>query len=584
MIDHSAAHKQEIFERAVTYLAAAVPALADASTHPSVSASKRQPLLYGPNNQPIYPDSYYNVRRSAAKKTGSMQNWTPQRFYTRDAESREREDIALRATDLVNNDPHAAGAVSGYAETVVGPGLVPLPSVSADVLGYSEDSSEDKKKVREVQKQMRSVYICWYRFADAGQRMTFGEIQHLIQRNLIQYGEYLVLCHMIDDPARPYALALQVINPLRLKTPSDLATSGTIRDGVELGPYGEPVAYWIKKSSPSARVAMADTSANFVRIEARRRHRWKVLHNFVNRDPEQLRGVSDFAPAMAYFKDLNEYLGAELMSNIITAAFSLFVESGSADPLGLAQSFSTITDQNYKSDNSTYDVRFQEMQQGGNIIYGNNGQKVTPIVANRPGQTFEPFLREVKKAIAMSLNIPYTIAFKDVDRATFAVFRSAMLEAWRVFSARRIWLGQGFCQPVFTMLMEEAYLTGALKIDDFYTNPYAVTHAEWHGAPKGDIEPAKAALADIELINAKLKTRAEAIAERGGELTATLDQLQEEDQMMTDRNLKNPQPGKGAASAPITTSAGTRQPQNKTPVDPDNPESSNQEEEAEQNA
>lgn len=533
-----ATRKQEIFDKAVTYLASAIPSLQPQHSEFRVSVN-RNPILYGPSGSPlppIQPDSYYNIRRTAAKRTGSMQNWIPRRMYTRDTEAREREDITLRAIDLVNSDPHAAGAVDSYAATVVGPGLVPQPIIDPASTGITKDQA------RTILGQMKTAYVAWYRFADAGQRMTFGEIQHLIQRNLIQYGEYLVLCHMIDDPSRPYMLALQVINPLRLKTPADLASSGTIKDGVELGPYGEPVAYWIKKSSPTALASLADTSANFVRIPYRKAHRSLVLHNFINREPEQIRGISDFATAMKFFRDLNDYLDAELVSNIVTAAFSLFIETGSADPYSLAQGFATTTDQRYKSDNTPYNVRFQEVDGGGNIIYGNDGQKVTPLIGNRPGQTFEPFIRAIKKSIAMALGIPYVILFKDVDNATFAVFRSAMLEAWRVFSARRTWLGQGFCQPVYTMLMEEAWLKGQIDLPEFYgPSMYALTAAEWRGAPKGDIEPVKAALADIELINARLKTRSEAIAERGGDLVTTFDQLEEEDQMLIDRNLK-PEP------------------------------------------
>jgi capsid protein len=66
---------------------------------------------------------------------------------------------------------------------------------------------------------------------------------------------------------------------------------------------------------------------------------------------------------------------------------------------------------------------------------------------------------------------------------------------------------------------------------------HALTRAEWRGSPKGDIEPIKAAQADIELIQANLKTRAESIAERGGDIRTTFDQLAEEQDMMAERGL-----------------------------------------------
>ncbi len=64
-----------------------------------------------------------------------------------------------------------------------------------------------------------------------------------------------------------------------------------------------------------------------------------------------------------------------------------------------------------------------------------------------------------------------------------------------------------------------------------------LTRAEWRGYPKGDIEPFKAAQADILRIQRNLKTRSRAIAEDGGDLLTTFDQLQEEQEMMADRGL-----------------------------------------------
>lgn len=87
------------------------------------------------------------------------------------------------------------------------------------------------------------------------------------------------------------------------------------------------------------------------------------------------------------------------------------------------------------------------------------------------------------------------------------------------------------------MLQEEAYLKGEIDADDFYEYREAITRADWRGSPKGDIEPIKAAQADALLIQNNLKTRADAIAERGGDLRATLDQLEEEQQMMKARGL-----------------------------------------------
>jgi capsid protein len=87
------------------------------------------------------------------------------------------------------------------------------------------------------------------------------------------------------------------------------------------------------------------------------------------------------------------------------------------------------------------------------------------------------------------------------------------------------------------MLQEEAYLRGELTVGNFYLDMNILTKADWRGSPKGDIEPIKSAQADVILIEKNLKSRAASIAERGGDLKSTFDQLQEEQEMMAERGL-----------------------------------------------
>jgi capsid protein len=171
-------------------------------------------------------------------------------------------------------------------------------------------------------------------------------------------------------------------------------------------------------------------------------------------------------------------------------------------------------------------------------MYGAEGQKPHALSAQRPGATFEPFIRTIERSISLSLDIPYPVLFKDFEGMNYASYRSAMLEAWRVFNHRRKWLGSGFCQIPYSMLIEEAWLKGELPmIEDFYGQMYNLLNAQWIGPPKGQIEPVKEAQADIVSIQNNLKTREEVILERGRDLRSTFDQLEEEQELMDDKGL-----------------------------------------------
>lgn len=525
MSREASARKVDIFSAARDSLAMQIAAAAGFSQSKPV-------LLYGPNGKALSPDSYYSFRRQAAQRKGSLKNWVPQRLYSTQQEARDREAIVARSIDLTNNDPHAAGVVDMFAATVAGSGLQPIPSSDAGMLGL------EKEQVRKLQGQQRAIYRRWYRLADATGRMSFGGLQYLCIRSLVEHGEYLMLLYMIDNPARPYSLACHVINPQRLKTPVDKINDPRIRDGIEIGDYGEPVAYWIKLSSQSSSAAtLPDTSENFRRIPASVGHRLNVIHRFVTREPEQVRGIPLLAPSMKFFRDLNDYLDTELVSNIVASAISLFIElQPGNDPLNIGRNLSTFTERGLNQTGAESETRYQEMEPGM-VMYGNTGEKPHLLSPDRPGTTFDPFTKIIKKAIAMGINIPYPVAFKDPESVNFAGFRSAMLDAWRVFMIHRTWLGEDTCQPIYTMLMEEGFLRGHLEADNFYLSIDAITHCDWRGSPKGDIEPIKAVQADVLAIQNNIKTRAEAIAERGGDLRGTFDQLQEEQDMMRERGL-----------------------------------------------
>ena len=473
---------------------------------------------------PIMKSDSIEYKRLAAKKTGSMRKWRPTRAILD-----ERTDIVERAIDLSINDPNAAGVVDTFASTVVGTGLRPHPKLSADALGL------DEQTISKIEDSQKREFAIWNLFADAGQRMTFNQMQFLAQRMIVQYGEFLFLVPMLKDSMRPYSLALQTINPLRLKTPVDLSRDSNIKNGIEIGPYGEPVAYWIKKSETDF-ARKSDVSTNFLRISAKAGHRWRVLHGFPVIEPEQNRGLPFFTPAMKTFRDLSDFLDAELVSNIVTAAFAVWIETGASDPYGTANAMATITETGYKSDYSNYDERYEEIESGA-IMYGNTGEKPHLLAAERPGRTFEPFVKSVLKSIANSIGIPYPVLFKDFDGMNYASYRSAMLEAWRVFKNRRQWLGEKLNAPIWNMLIEESYLRNNIKMPRFYKNFYQYTQCDWIGPPKGQIEPIKEVQAEILAIKNNLKSREESLLESGRDFNATMNQIQKEKKIMDEKDI-----------------------------------------------
>lgn len=492
-------------------------------------------VLYGPDNAPLAPTQPVGqIRRTAATRGGSLSNWNPRRIASRMEEARDRAAIVDRCLDLAANDPNAAGVLHAFAVQAIGGGLSPMPMAAANLLGI------ERAEAQGIKREMLRVLARWMPAADAGRRWSFPQLEYLIFSSLLRYGEYLVLLPMIDDPSRPYALAVQVISPLRLKTPRDLINASNIREGIEIGDYGEPVAYWIKKTATgNAYSSAADTSNNFVRIPARNGHRRLVLHDFFAAEPEAVRGLPILTPAVKFFRDLSDYLDAELASNVIAAGLSVFIEVGTpeVDALYPAQTLADYTRQEASADGTTRDARYQEIDPGS-IMYGQPGEKPHIISGQRPGVTFEPFTRTIKKALSMGIGIPYPVAFQDVEGLNFAGYRAALLSAWKTFKLYRQWFGNGFLQPIFAMLIEEAYLRGELSIKNLYDDLPLYTAATWHGEPKGDLEPITSTKADILAIANNLKTRSQVLAENQMDFFSIIETLAEEEEALREKGLR----------------------------------------------
>lgn len=518
--------QQAIQARAIQYLAGALGGQEAAA-----------PTLYGPDNRPLPPARVHYSKRAAGDH-GSMRNWKPRQLLNDDQILRQREKIQARICDLVGSDPHAAGVVNSFPQTVIGSGLHPYPAIDAEALGLTGDQAE------RIELAQRAIDARWWPNADACGRMHFGAIQYLWEKSLIQYGESLTLVHMRRRPGAAYQLCLRVLNPMRIRTPRDKRKSGRIMDGVEVGRYFEPVALWIKKTEPGR--VLTDAADNFVRVPIRYGHRWLALHDFISEDPEQYRGVSPLASSLKGFRDLSQYLDAELVSNVVTAALAIFIElQNGQNPMDAANQMASFYDVNAGADAANERrTRYQELSPGL-FYYGNQGEKPHVLSANRPGTTFEPFVREIKKSFAHGLSIPYQVLFKDVDGVSHAGFRSAMLEAWRVYSFRREHHGAGNCHKVRKMLMEEAHLAGDLKIPGgttrFYRDIDSLCNARWVGPPKGDIEPYKQAKADFLKWDYNTKTLERIIQETdGGNPASVIRQAQKEKEAMG-RNTENSQ-------------------------------------------
>jgi len=474
---------------------------------------------------------------------GALKNWFPPRVQTRSHAAFERDLTIARVEDLYSNDGTARSGVNSIATNVIGSGLTPQSVISAARLGLEPEG------VKDVQDQMEWLWAEWCTQAHYREQMSFEDLQLLGLRSLIRTGEMIHLPVMDERPGCRFALRLQDIRPARLRTPWDKQFDPLMHDGVEISRTGVPLAYWIASPAPSLTMLYDSslTSGEFRRIPDRIGHRRGLFHLFRPEAEEQFRGVSCLAPAVKFFRHLNDSLDYELMAQIVSAAFPVFIglENGPQALPGYVQ------EESGEQQEKQY---YQEVLPGG-IIYGNRGEKPEVLESKRPSANFLNFCDLVLRIMASALEIPYEVLTKDFSKTTYSSARAALLEAWRVYEVYRAFFVRHYCQPIWCMVQEEAWLRGYLTLPagapDFYEAMPYWCNARWIGPARGYIDPTKEIAANIAAIEAGLMSRSEAIAERGGDIDEVASQLARERQLYADLGIA---PANAAVSVHLQTS------------------------------
>jgi lambda family phage portal protein len=436
-----------------------------------------------------------------------------------------------RARDLNRNDAHASAITNTVVVNTVGTGLKPQCRLDRTALDLTEEPA------REFEKAAESAFDRWCRFADGQNRIDFYEMQSLVQRQILDNGEVLVLPLMIpDEPGRPLRLALEVIEADRLETPVDRRSDPTIRDGVELGARGQPVAYWIRTRHPGdillgQATGLITTPADYRRYPAvNNAGRRNVFHLYWQKRPGQTRGEPFFAPVLSHFKDLADYLEAEIVAKRVQACFAAFVTK--TDPYGSAVASADST--------NTKAQRVQEFEPGM-IEYLSPGESITFGQPTPIGDTFEPFVHLVLRAIGASLGLPLELVLKDFSKTNYSSARAALLEARRFFRGYQQWLATRFCQPVWEMVQEEAWLQELLPpVNLFSPQRDEWMKTRWIAPGWGWVDPVKEVESSVLAIQSGLSTLADECAGQGRDGEEVMNQLAAERKEYADLGLTYP--------------------------------------------
>ncbi|MDP1575590.1 MAG: phage portal protein [Cypionkella sp.] len=407
-----------------------------------------------------------------------LRGFQPSRAHLNTLIAAAGPDITARARWLVRNNGYAANAIESWAANTVGDGISPNSSIS-------QASRKDA---------VQRLWLAWTDDADAEGLTDFYGLQRRAAREVFMTGEVFLRFR----PRRPED---GLVVPLQVQMlPSEMlplnhnavdGNSNVIRQGIEFDRVGRRVAFHFLRRHPGDSTDPG-LAGETVRVPAS-----EVLHVIDPVEAGQLRGVSRFAPAIVKLFLLDQYDDAELDRKKVAAMYAMFVTSPAPDnPLA--------------PPDEEYEVA------PGQVVRLDPGEDVTVSAPADSGATYEPFQYRTLLQISAALGIPYGYLSNDGAKGNFSNSRLSLIEFRRRVSAwqHSVMVFQ-MCRPVWARFMDTAVLAGALRLPGYDRRRAEYLACNWLPTKWDWVDPLKDANAEIAQIEAGLKSRTQAIAERG---------------------------------------------------------------------
>ena len=386
---------------------------------------------------------------------------------------------ARRAGWYARNNPWVASAVDSLVGNVVGAGIKP-------------QSTHPDRAVRE---RLQALWLRWTDHAAPDGLADFYGLQAMAVRAMVESGESFARLRVTSD-TDSFPLHIELLDPEQVPTDlhRDIGRGTRIRAGIEFDSAGRRIAYRVLSARPG------DPLGSF-RIDPIRVPAVDCIHLFKPVAAGQLRGITWLAPVLLRLHELDQFEDATLVKAKVAALFTGFI----TDPDGTVGGLS--------GDNRS-GVLTVGMEPGSLIPLPPGAD----IRFSNPTEhdAYAPFVKNHLRAVAAGLGLPYELVSGDLEGVTYSSIRAGLVEfRRRVEQLQHNVVVHMFCRPIWERFVRIAVLSGDLPARDFDADPAAYLGCSWL-PPKFDyVDPIKDVQAEILAIDAGLKSRGQAISERG---------------------------------------------------------------------
>lgn len=491
----------------------------------------------GARPRPVAVDPAY---RSASLSSQELAAYLPP-LTSGDSATLHNARLTLdRAQDLARNDPVAVAAIGRLVDLLVGPGLNLSARPNARALGLT------RQQARAIGQRIEAEWSLFWgdplRRCDYRRRLTGNGIFRLGARTLVRGGEAAAVLRWRTSATWRYRMAVQPVDPDRIRNPQGAPDSLLLRGGVEHDGEGTPIAYHVTDAHPADWFAGPKTTT-WTRIP--RETAWGrpvFVHAYEQDREDQTRAISPFAALVARLRMITRHADTEIAAAAVNALFAAFISSqlstadvaASMSPVASPQDSRELSRVKYYKHNppTMGGVRIPVLPIGDKVEINGTPRQTT---------AFPAFQAAFLQSIAAALGLSYEQLSMDWSKTNFSSARAALNEVWRSISRLLAVFIDQYVTPIYFAFLEETIDRGYVAIpgglDAFHAMPAAWMAGRWIGPGRGYVDPETEADAAIKRMGAMISTLSDEAADQGRDIEELLDQVEAEEEMLSARGL-----------------------------------------------
>jgi lambda family phage portal protein len=417
--------------------------------------------------------------------------------------------IRLRARELKQNDPYATSFVKMLIDNIIG-----SDGFTMRVKAY--DRVFTGKLIKDVpdyyaNKLIPEEFWKWGKPKTAAitEDISFKRLCEIILETAAVDGEVFIN-KVRGKGVNKYGFTLQIIEAQYLdETYNDKLSNGNVVVmGVEVNKYRKVIAYHFFEDDPYYDNLSGRYIGKRNRIPAE-----QIIHLFYKERPNQLRGVSWYAPSALRLKMLRGFEEASIV-NARAAAMT----TGVLSPM--AESDGKYTGSDYDDDGNP----IEEMHTG-QIYKVPKGFQFNTYDPKFPSDQHQPFVTAILRSVASGMGVSYNTLANDYSSVNYSSLRGSLLIERERWKSLQSWFIEVFLEPVYWSWIEMAILSGNLNLPVSKIEKFE----PWFYGKRWDwVDPLKDSKAIETKIKNRLTTFTKVLAEQGIDIDEHLEELKEE--------------------------------------------------------